>query len=125
MTTPPIALAWASVAAWASRNGAIEIDKLEQNWRGETDQWEVECNGSNEQRNDIPPKGIMLTHKKKFALAILGPFDGTIAGGLSEDEILTHFGDPREAVEMAETETAKRRAALARMAKDDFDNGEI
>lgn len=94
-----IATAWAAVACWAVRQGAVAVDQMDAPWVGETDEWMVSINGANVERDGIPPKGIILNHKTYLCFACLGPFDGALGGGITEAEIIEHFGAPTEASE--------------------------
>ena len=77
---------------WVVSRGGDMPGKLPGVWRGETDDWNIACNGSaKETRENIPPLSFHLQHKTALlSMAIVNPFGGAIVG-TEESALIEHF----------------------------------
>jgi len=81
----------AAIADWAVASGAENIADAPGLWRGETDEWTVDVNGHQEEIDNLPFAHFRLSHKTRFAFAVLSPFGGAIVGEYPEDDLIAHF----------------------------------
>lgn len=83
---PPVSHLFACIACWAVEQGMPSRSF----WEGETDEWNVTINATQEMRDGISPMHIHLQHKTYMAFAVLNARGGAITGP-SEDEVIAHF----------------------------------
>lgn len=49
-----------AIVDWATEQGAVNIDRLPDVWRGQTDEYLVIINGQKEERENVPVMGISV-----------------------------------------------------------------
>lgn len=82
----PILTLFVTIVCWATEQG-MPPKTL---WEGETDEWDVVINATDEMQDGLPPKSMSLSHKTLIAFAVLGPNGGAVTGP-TEEELTAHF----------------------------------
>ena len=86
-----------AIANWAHSVGARDLNQLDAPWEGETSRYKIRINGASEEREAIPPFGMVVTLDDCICpVAMLTPSSGIVLSGdagtvESEAGLIAHF----------------------------------